>query len=354
MELDTISDLPSGVAQKILSFLPIREAVRTSVLSSNWRHKWAMVRHLVFDDQCVLRYRIGRVTRTKIFMNIVDHVLLLHSGPIDTFKLSSRNSLDSSCIDKWILHLLRNSNSIKEFILKPEGNRPPYNISSCLFFYPDLTHLELYNCSLKLPKTFKGFLRLKSLDIQKVIVARYVLEKVIVSCPLLERMSLWDLKRSTHLNIDAPNLQFLKVGGGFRGFKFKNTPNLVGLKVKNFHGVKAEVDLLKVLLLSCPALQELEILFGNKKNTMKLDDKQNCISTQLRVLKLTGFSGGEDEIDFIRFLLSSSPVLERITLQPSSAYVSWKLPKMLEDFEHLKKKFMDLPYSSFDYSSDED
>jgi hypothetical protein len=101
---------------------------------------------------------------------------------------------------------------------------------------------------------------LKSLDIQKVIVARYVLEKVIVSCPLLERMSLWDLKRSTHLDIDAPNLQFLKVGGGFRGFKLKNTPNLVGLKVKSFHGVKAEVDLLKVLLLSCPALQELEIL----------------------------------------------------------------------------------------------
>ncbi|PRQ39153.1 putative F-box domain-containing protein [Rosa chinensis] len=88
-ELDKISNLPSGVTQQILSFLPIREAVRTSILSSNWRHKWAMVWHLVFDDQCVSDMMRGGIKRTKTFENIVDHVLLLHSGSIDTFKLSS-------------------------------------------------------------------------------------------------------------------------------------------------------------------------------------------------------------------------------------------------------------------------
>ncbi|XP_024196226.1 F-box/FBD/LRR-repeat protein At1g13570 [Rosa chinensis] len=248
-ELDKISNLPSGVTQQILSFLPIREAVRTSILSSNWRHKWAMVRHLVFDDQCVSDMMKGGTKRTKTFENIVDHVLLLHSGSIDTFKLSSR------------IYLIESSY---------------------------LTHLELYNCLLKPPVMFKGFPRLKSLEIQKVTVAQDVLEKVIICCPLLERMTLCDLRNITHLNIDAPNLQFLNVGGGFQSFKLKNTPNLVGMKVTGFRGLKAEVDFLRVQLLSSP-LQELEISFGQEKNMMRLDDNRNCTSTQLRVLKITGF-----------------------------------------------------------------
>jgi hypothetical protein len=103
---------------------------------------------------------------------------------------------------------------------------------------------------------------LKSLNIKKVNVERRVLEKVIVSCPLLERMTLCDLIGLTRLNINAPNLQFLKVGGGFQGFVtfiLGNSPNLVGLKVTGFRGVKAEVDSLKVLLLTSPSLQELEV-----------------------------------------------------------------------------------------------
>ncbi|PRQ39154.1 hypothetical protein RchiOBHm_Chr4g0421931 [Rosa chinensis] len=118
--------------------------------------------------------------------------------------------------------------------------------------------LELYNCLLKPPVTFNGFPRLKSLETQNVTVAQGVLEKVIICCPLLERLTLCDLRSITHLKIDAPNRQFLNVGGGFQSFKLKNTPNLVGMEVTGFHGVKAEVDFLRVQLLSSP-LQELEI-----------------------------------------------------------------------------------------------
>lgn len=82
MELDIISNLPSDVIEQILSHLPIRDAVRTSILSRNWRYRWATIRHLVFDNQCVS-------TQKRIsFVNIVDHVLQGRIGPMHKFELS--------------------------------------------------------------------------------------------------------------------------------------------------------------------------------------------------------------------------------------------------------------------------
>ena len=50
---DLISDLPQSIIESILVQLPIRDAVRTSILSSKWRYKWASITRLVFDDKCV-------------------------------------------------------------------------------------------------------------------------------------------------------------------------------------------------------------------------------------------------------------------------------------------------------------
>ncbi|XP_004298118.1 PREDICTED: F-box/FBD/LRR-repeat protein At1g13570-like [Fragaria vesca subsp. vesca] len=219
-----------------------------------------MIRHLVFDERCLSdknRGYGGAATMLRDFENVVDRVLLLHYGSIDTFELSSRDFLaGASCIDRWFLYLLRNSSSVKEVMLKQRGTM--YKVSSCMFLLQDLTRLELYNCLLKPPVEFRGFPRLKSLEILKVTVAQDVLEKIISCCPLLERMTLRGYRSATRLNIDAQNLQFLEVGGGFRRFELKNTPNLVGMKVNGFRGVKAEVDFLKALLPSSP-LQELDI-----------------------------------------------------------------------------------------------
>lgn len=466
--LDRISNLPNDVAQHILSYLPIHEAVRTSVLSSNWRFKWAMLPSLVFDNQLDDRSR-------RHIESVVDQVLLLHLGPVDTFKLSMREHISNSAISQWILHLSRNS--IKQLILKSwngnhaSGRASP--ISSLLFSCRDLTHLELYNFMLKPPSTFKGFGMLKSLAIKKVTLVQHDLEKIIVLCPLLERMTLLDLEGITHLRIEAPNLQFLKLRGDLKDVQLTNTLNLVhvsidrnraqgsskllkcfvklprierleiegyflacdvgslpeepclslnflslsiGLgnvdeiltamsllrsslalreleisirqeneaanagettywlndnqnweftqlrrvKITGFSGVKAEVDLITFLSKSSPALRELEILFRENTNKITRSDYAamgNCPFTQLRVMKVTGFYGVEDEVGFLRFLLSSSPLLERITLQPASAQVSWEVTKLLAEFKcnsaHAELNFLDPLSDSDDYSNDE-
>ena len=63
-----------------------------------------------------------------------------------------------------------------------------------------------------------------------------------------------------------------------------------------------------------------------------LDDSQNFVLTHLRVVHLTGIHGFKPEVDFIRFLLSSSPVLERMSIQPTSVDCSLELLKKLVQF----------------------
>ncbi|TKY57754.1 F-box/FBD/LRR-repeat protein [Spatholobus suberectus] len=228
VEPDRISCLPGHVIDQILSHLSIREAVRTSVLSSKWRYKWATLPNLVFDNQCVSVASQDHMIIKNKLLRIIDHVLLLHSGPINKFKLSHRDLIGVTDIDRWTLHLFRNS--IKEFVLEIwKGQR--YKIHSCLFSCQSLNHLELFNCWLKPPSTFQGFRNLKSLDLQHVTLAQDVFENLISSCPLLERLTLMNFDGFTHLNIDAPNLLFFDIGGKFEDISFENTFQLAVVSI---------------------------------------------------------------------------------------------------------------------------
>ncbi|XP_050107292.1 F-box/FBD/LRR-repeat protein At1g13570-like [Malus sylvestris] len=78
------------------------------------------------------------------------------------------------------------------------------------------------------------------------------------------------------------------------------------------------------LLRSFPALQELEIRANKKDQAVVgdvnygLDNNQNCLLTKLRLVKITGISGVGAELDVIRFLLSSSPVLKKMIVAPAT------------------------------------
>ncbi|XP_048422449.1 F-box/FBD/LRR-repeat protein At1g13570-like isoform X2 [Pyrus x bretschneideri] len=382
MELDRISNLPSDIIGKILSHMPLREAVRTSVLSSNWMNKWTMLTRLQFDNR-----RTSSQNHTT-FAKIVDHVLQGLVGPINMFEVTLSGYQASEDIDRWIIHLSRNS--IKELVLNLHTQHI-YNVSSYLFSCQNLIYLALLNCLLQPPPTFKGFRSLKMLGFMKVTLDQGVLENLITCCPLLEIFVLINCDGFTHLKIDAPNLSRFSFKGVFEYVSLVNTLKLANVRIwltststvsiannqgrtagscsnlLNFFvhlpwiqrlriemyflkylglGVLPEkmpqpLRYLKVLsihigfndrketltalclLRSVPALQELEILarkgdedVGGKMN-YALDDNQNCQLTQLRLLKITEVSGLSAELDFIKILLSSSPVLEKMIVEPA-------------------------------------
>ncbi|CAL8176953.1 unnamed protein product [Prunus armeniaca] len=395
MELDRISNLPSDVIAKLLSHLSVREAVRTSVLSRKWRYRSAMLPHLVFDHQCV------SAQEHISFVNIVDHVLLGHIGPIHKFKLSRVGGVATWDIDRWILHLSRNS--IKEFILEiRQGFK--YSIPSWFFSCQDMIHLELLGCVLKPPSTFKGFRNLKSLVFQRVTLAQVGFQNLIACCPLLERLTLLDFPFPI-LKIDAPNLQFIYVQGDFEDVIFENTSNLVDVCIDSEVGrrwvsdrssnlvkflvhlphiqkldiVGFSLEILAVgalsaklpkpcpylkflsiwvnfndpvqiltvlrLMRSSPAVQQLEI-FGDRGIGVLVwpadQESQAAWSevkslygngvfpfTQLLLVKISYIYDCKPELDFIRFLLLNSPVLEKMIVKPSSPDDSWELGAQL-------------------------
>ena len=216
MEQDRISNLPGNIIDQILSLLPFKDAARTSILSRNWRHKWAELPYLEFRD---LSLSSGFKQKNEELARIVDHVLLLHIGPILKFKLFFLDLRDLNSFDRWIFHLSRFPINELEFITFVEN----YSMPSCLFTFRSLTSLVLSFCALRPPSTFKGFPNLKNLDISNVNITQYAFENLISSCPVLERLSVSFSNHISHVTINVPHLRSLHVLANLESISFENT-----------------------------------------------------------------------------------------------------------------------------------
>ncbi|CAN6380901.1 unnamed protein product [Urochloa humidicola] len=155
--VDLISALPDDLLRKVLSFLPSRQTVQTSVLAHRWRHEWKEVRSL-------------RVTANKDFQSenhlnkFINHLLILRnrSLPLDVVDIKSYNRVegfdfDESCryIDVWIQHALHLK--VQELricitsyaILEEEDIRVKWQLPNKLITSEHLTKLELIRVELK-------------------------------------------------------------------------------------------------------------------------------------------------------------------------------------------------------------
>ncbi|GMP76904.1 hypothetical protein CsSME_00033377 [Camellia sinensis var. sinensis] len=386
---DLISDLPQSITETILTKLPIRDAVRTCSLSSKWRHKWANLTQLVFDDKCATLCNDKGAVEDSL-AKFITRFLFLHDGPIHEFSLSSTYLQSSPDIDQWLLFL--SSNDIKELVLEL-GEGKWFRAPSCLFSCRKLTRLELIRCELDPPLTSKGFLCLKYLNLQQVLIAPDVVESLISSCPLLESLTL-SYFDSLALTICAPNLKHLCLEGEFKDICLKNTPLLLAISVAmymtddiaehfeqssscnfdkflggvpflerlighiyltkylsigndlgklsvaynhlkvielyqvSFEDMKERRVVLR-LIVNSPCLQELQISGSSNTSTAteapdldfwEKECPSDCTVSLLETVKMTDMSGVPHEMEFIKFLLRNSPMLETMSITPSVYY----------------------------------
>ncbi|XP_043694056.1 F-box/FBD/LRR-repeat protein At1g13570-like [Telopea speciosissima] len=198
------------------------DIVRTSVLSTKWRYKWVSVPHLIFNDKCI-PVSDGSLGHDKL-VKIINHVLLLHRGPILTFKISSSQLQTCSEIDCWILYLLLSS--LTEFKLQISRSER-YNVLPCLFSFRQLIRLTLVGCRIVSPETFRGFSCLTSLVFEKVTLSNATLNCLVSTCPQLEELTVIDIDGPIQIELSNPKLKFLQIHGKFIGICLKDLRLLV-------------------------------------------------------------------------------------------------------------------------------
>lgn len=398
-ERDLISDLPESIIETILTKLPIRDAVRTSVLSSRWRYRWASMTHLVFDDRSATDYTDPNTVRDKV-ANFVTKFLFLHDGPIHKFSICSSYLGTSPNIDQWFLFISRKD--VKELAIEL-GEDEWFRAPSCLFSCKNLSGLELVYCELNLPPNFKGFPWLKYLNLHQIAISQDDIECLISSCPVLENLSM-SYFDGVELTIRAPNLKYLLLEGEFKDVVLANTPHLVTVSVlmymsdhiaehfeqssscnfdkflggvpklerltghlyftkflsigngherrpMTYHQLKFielyqvsfedlnEVLVVLKLIVNCPNLKTLQIS-GSSNITAAAHDPDLLLRGknlfddftlhELKTVKLTDVSGLPLEMIFIKFLLENSPVLEEMSVTPSSYATEGRLSMLID------------------------
>ncbi|PPR96051.1 hypothetical protein GOBAR_AA24613 [Gossypium barbadense] len=98
---DRLSELPDNVILHIMSSLPMKEAVRTCLLSTRWKDLFTSISNIELDG--VLRKR--RALRNR-FMEFVDGFLSLRKD-ISVDFLCYGPGIDHPKINEWILYAVR-------------------------------------------------------------------------------------------------------------------------------------------------------------------------------------------------------------------------------------------------------
>lgn len=199
--------------------LPLRDAARMSILSSEWRCKWLTIPDLVFDED-----HLPKRKSPMDHVRIVDRTLWNHFGPIYKFSCNLSN-INSKDLSRWIAKL--RWNEIKQLILIPKWGLEV--VPNTLFYCQGLCYLELYCCKLELHPLLKGFPSLTHLNLRDMYMPEDTLAGLISNCPLLERLTLKG--HGSYLKVDAPNLRYLDVRGAFRDIWIESSPLLVDVSV---------------------------------------------------------------------------------------------------------------------------
>ncbi|KAF7124799.1 hypothetical protein RHSIM_Rhsim12G0069300 [Rhododendron simsii] len=397
---DIISNLPSNVTENILKGLPLRDAVRTSVLSSKWRYKWVSLPQLVFDGQFFLKGWDNVKLKAVVYQ-----VLQIHQGPLIKFEFWYPPF--ESCLDmnNWIFVLL--TKNIQDFTFYLLGG-PRHEIPCHFYSFMQLRDLNLDNCVFKPPPTFKGFSRLVNLNFVNVTISSEICGLFISNCLQLERLRLHDCDNFDSLEINAPNLKYFELFGIFESVYLENTPLLAEISVtlgswikqplvetgiewvKFFHSLPAIEDMhldssilesfdagnvperlpctlnqLKVLVLSdvcysnldhvswalcllrsSPNLHKLRssILFNditpiedNVIEFLQAQDFSKFSLNRLREVEIRHFSGAKPEIHFVKILLAHSKVLEKMVILHEHGMCAEKGFAMLKELIRLPK-----------------
>ncbi|CAA0833944.1 Cellulose synthase A catalytic subunit 3 [Striga hermonthica] len=280
---DRISELPIPLRHHILCFLSQKEAVRTCLLSRQWRHVGSTRPNLDFSAEWF-------DDSQEKFVSIIDRALQgyrdqslsIHKLRLDLSSPESRPVV--SLLDKWI-PIIANLN-IKAFKLNfLSYTRPYYYLPSAILAAESLEELHLRKCRLS-PVESLRFKCLRTLTLEYVQVDGRTFEKITSGCPLLRRLfltrcqglrnirlseaalpelnhfELYDYKEieGPSIEIDVRNIETVSIAGGQWIWSHRQSEFLFSrLTSLTLYGVILSSESFDLLSFGCPTLASLAL-----------------------------------------------------------------------------------------------
>ncbi|XP_058756664.1 F-box/FBD/LRR-repeat protein At1g13570-like isoform X1 [Vicia villosa] len=264
-ENDQISYLPGNVIDAILGNLEIKDQVRTSILSKNWRYMWTSAPQLHFDQDFFNTF-MHLDDPNPVISKIITDVLMLHSGPIHKFTLylpydSAYFDMEVEYLNIWIPILSRKGIKYLDFV---NFNSVPDEIPYIIFSCKELTYLKFGGFNMSIPPDFCGFKKLLELHLDMLVFEPGALETLVSGCPFLEKLIIESCDGYEYLDISSPTLKVLEIvlRDDMKSISLEKATNLVDFTL-DVNGIRVYG-----LIKSLPKIKRLSVrksMYGKKE-----------------------------------------------------------------------------------------
>ncbi|XP_058006585.1 putative F-box protein At3g29830 [Hevea brasiliensis] len=338
---DMFLTLETSLLVLIVSYLPFKEAVRTSILSKQWRNVWCETTNLEFHEKFFVNLektdKNQRIQRSSFF-DFVRKFLACYPGYSKFCNVLLKT--------KWFpyrcaklchfCHLKKCEGVGTSLILHGEKKMILRNIQ------------QLLNCLSR----FKNFTVLKGVSLGWIEINLASIKTLLLSCPLLKSLGLKKCWNIDHLEIclpnwrlknlyidkcnfiqdffwiEGPNLQFLKYSGKVGRFHMYNQREIVEANL-NF-GMEPEFGEIGLLLydflqefLAVKVLTVCSVLLQDYEPPFELNPHEfwsrnakidHCIHRSLKVVNVKGFKGTMNELYVLRYIINCGRKLRKLNL----------------------------------------
>ncbi|XP_052483075.1 F-box/LRR-repeat protein At3g59190 [Gossypium raimondii] len=252
---DRLSELPDHVILHIMSFLPIKEAVRTCLLSTRWKDLFTSISNIELDG--VLR---NKALRNR-FMKFSDGFLSLRKDiSVDRFRLCCGPGIDHRKINEWILYAVRHGVRELDLIFQSRSfeTRHFTELEFTVFTCKTLLTLRLFNLP-SLVLTIPTHCCLPKLKVLHLTFLKFSddesIRRLLSSCNSLEELLVQscELSNLNKLSVCHPTLKRLTINGGHIDPICEleiNTPNLVCFDFGYFYCEETRLSLINLNSLS--------------------------------------------------------------------------------------------------------
>ncbi|KAL8517395.1 hypothetical protein ACS0TY_015579 [Phlomoides rotata] len=345
---DWLSGLPDDVLIDILSSLSLREAARTSVLSSRWTNLWRHSSCLNFDGDELCN------DERREYIDWVNSVLRSHKAPrLDEFRICF--DLDESCwkaVTSWLefafarrvqrLELTLVEYDFAELFRRSTSKAPSFNyksLKSLCLSYVNMSKVEVCSSSLALKRleivdcypigtpVKISAPNLTSLKVKTLTALLLENVPMLVEFNLIrvrDGVNMQKLVHGLHCYISQLEVLTLDLFSTYKEYELYNFPQMpklkkLGIRFTMARGDKSLMRLTSYLRAS-PHLQEFEVTVIGATLSRKKREVENVIThsphQHLKVLKFFEYFGRPSDFELVRYILMNCMALQKIVIDP--------------------------------------